>query len=112
LRNQVFVYSLDSKSFTTLDSGHAAIGINDFGQIVGSTPTDGSLPAHGFIREANAIVTRLDFPRAYYTSFNAINNAGQIAGNQCGGGSATDLYRFLRDGGVLLMVRRAAWSQN
>jgi uncharacterized membrane protein len=93
-----FVYSLDSKSFTALDPGHAAIGINDFGQIVGSTPTDGSLPAHGFVREANAVVTFLDFPHAYYTSFNAINNAGQIVGNQCGGPAPLICTGFLKDG--------------
>ena len=93
-----FLYSVDSRSFTVLSPGHAAIGTNDVGQIVGSTPTNGSLPTHGFVREANGSVTLLDFPGAYYTSLSAINNAGHIVGNQCGGPAPLACTAFLKTG--------------
>ncbi len=95
-----FLYSVETQSFTSLAPGHAAIGINDLRQIVGSTPTNGSLPTHGFVREANASVTLVDFPGADYTSLSAINNAGQLVGNQCGGPAPLVCTGFLKAGGT------------
>lgn len=93
-----FVYSISTKSFTTLEPGYAALGINDSGQIVGVTTFfDPPSLGHGFIREANNL-TLLDFPGAYATSLTAINNAGQIAGQQCGGAAPLLCTGFLKNG--------------
>lgn len=77
-----FVYSASTKSFVTVQPDHAVLGINDFGHIVGISPTDGSLPIHGFIKREH-LVTSFDYPGAYDTTPYGINNAGQIAGTQC-----------------------------
>jgi probable HAF family extracellular repeat protein len=93
-----FVYSMSTKSFTTLEPGHAALGINDSGQIVGVTTfPDPPFLGHGFIREPNSL-TLLDFPGAYATSLTGINNAGQIAGQQCGGAAPLLCTGFLKNG--------------
>ena len=77
-----FAYSIDSKSFVNFDLGRAPLGINDVGQLVGEYPLDGSLPVHAFIKNQN-VITDFDFPGAYFTSANGINNAAQIVGNRC-----------------------------
>lgn len=93
-----FVYSTNTKSFTTLEPGYAALGINDSGQIVGVTTfPDPPFLGHGFIRNANSL-TLLDFPGAYATSLTGINNAGQIAGQQCGGAAPLVCTGFLKNG--------------
>lgn len=93
-----FVYSINTKSFTTLEPGYAALGINDAGQIVGATTFfDPPSLGHGFIRNANNL-TLLDFPGAYATSLTGINNAGQIAGQQCGGAAPLLCTGFLKNG--------------
>lgn len=93
-----FVYSTGTKSFTILEPGYAALGINDLGQVVGVTtfPDHPSL-GHGFIWEANNL-TLLDFSGAYYTALTGINNAGQMSGQQCGGAAPLLCTAFLRDG--------------
>jgi probable HAF family extracellular repeat protein len=91
-----FVYSSSVKRFTFLDPNHLALGVNNLGQIVGVKP-DGPFPIHGFLQDPTH-ETLVDFPGAYYTSLNAINDVGQIVGSQCGGPAPLACTGFLKDG--------------
>jgi probable HAF family extracellular repeat protein len=92
--------------FTTIDypgaTSGGAYGINDLGQIVGGFCNTGNVcggtilnpTAHAFLDD-HGTFTELDYPGAYETQANAINNAGQIAGvyNDITGGPNSFVYQ-------------------
>ncbi len=100
-------YTWDQGKFTTIDYPGAmstgVYGINDFGQIVGGfcpysilcADDDGNPSQHAFI-EDHGVFTQLDFPGAFVTQANAINDAGQIVGTY---ETLQGLYSFLYQNG-------------
>jgi probable HAF family extracellular repeat protein len=102
LAQSSFVYSTHTKSFTTLDSGYSALGINDLGDTVGIYPTDGTLPIHGFIKRGS-LISSFDYPGAYDTSPHGINNIGQVVGTRCSwsAGLLPECTGFLKSGNAL-----------
>lgn len=99
-------YTWDQVTYTTIDYPGAmstgAYGINDLGQVVGGVCSTNSVCAgsvlnptqHAFLDDHGAFI-ELDYPGAYETEANAINNAGQIAGvyNNVNGGPNSFLYQ-------------------
>jgi len=81
-----FVYTVGSNSFQSFDlpAGCSPSGINDGGQIVGSTGN--GLP-QGFIKDGNTFTT-FNVPGANFTELSDINNVGQIVGLHGPGGRA------------------------
>jgi len=80
--DQGFLYS--GGSYTTLPVLQA-FGISNTGQIVG---TDGE---RGFL-DSGGTYTYYSFPGSSYTSFNGINDAGQIVGSDCDVGNQGFIY--------------------
>jgi len=114
-------FTWDQGTFTTIDypgaTSGGAYGINDLGQIVGGfCPTSNvcggtvlNPTAHAFLDD-HGTFTQLDYPGAFETQANAINNAGQIAGvyNSVPGG----LKSFLYQNGVYTSLQdpNAVWT--
>jgi probable HAF family extracellular repeat protein len=114
-------FTWDNGAFTTIDypgaTSGGAYGINDLGQIVGGFCTTGNVcggtvlnpTAHAFLDD-HGTFTQLDYPGAFETQANAINNAGQIAGvyNSVPGG----LKSFLYQNGVYTSLQdpNAVWT--
>jgi len=80
-------------------------GINDGGQVVGSTfSTDSLIPQpgqHGFLRDSDGNFFTIDVPGARGTGAGGINNAGQIVGGYV---DSTGGHGFLDIGGSFTTV--------
>jgi probable HAF family extracellular repeat protein len=107
-------FSYSGGVYTTIDvagSGNTiAYGINNLGQVVGSTQlTFGANNAHGFLL-SGGVYTTFDDPDANQTfgapgtDAGGINDAGQIVGTFVDSGSSR--HGFLLDGGVFTTIDR------
>ena len=93
-------YLLHDGVYTQIDMpGEAAAlpyGINDRGDIVGTTYLGLDLPDHGFLLRDGAF-TEIKVPGSDWTQALSLNNDGDIVGNF---GDASGIHGFLLSGGV------------
>jgi hypothetical protein len=71
-------------------------GINNEGQITGSSVIPAADSSEGFLREYDGSIVTFQYPGAFATFPSAINNGGQIAGTYLKTGSAPPRI-FLRE---------------
>src|SRR5262249_7166656 len=77
-----YIYSYSNGTFTDLGGGTDPLGINDAGQVFGIS-IDSSNTQHSFFY-SNGTFTDLAYPSAvktFVSSWNAINDSGQVTGN-------------------------------